>query len=190
MSDFVEDYQSNSLQYWDPREKFHDLNSSNILSESEYKANKENYKMYNNNNEACLILTIPPENRFRYRYDTEMSGTHGSLQGIRTGRDKSAPTVQLLNYPHEALIRVTLVTCSDDNEYYPHPHSLFVKEKLYQKKIYENWDNKNLTKTGHYSGPHYIRIGTNRQDFTASTRKITEKIKGTKIWILQISSFD
>ena len=63
--------------------------------------------------------------------------------------------------------RVTLVTCSDDNEYYPHPHSLFVKEKLYQKKIYENWDSKNLTKTGHYSGPHYIRIGTNRQDFTA-----------------------
>lgn len=142
---------------------------------------------------------MPPENRFRYRYDTEMSGTHGSLQGIRTGREKSVPTVQLFNFSEEALIRfvyyfflsspffkkhfkffynfiscpfffffrVTLVTCQEKDEPYPHPHSLFVKEKLYQKKVYENWDKKSLTKTGHYSGPHYIRLGTKKNDYTA-----------------------
>ncbi|KAK6645142.1 hypothetical protein RUM43_001418 [Polyplax serrata] len=118
-------------------------------------------------NEAHLMLTVPPETRFRYRYDTEMSGTHGSLQGIQTGRDKSVPTVKLLNFPHEALIRVTLATCPENGEHHPHPHSLFVKEKLYNKHIYENLDNKTLTKTGHYPGPHYISIGGSKKDYTA-----------------------
>lgn len=62
---------------------------------------------------------------------------------------------------------MSLVTCNETGERYPHPHSLFVKEKMYQKNIYVNWDNKSLTKTGHYSDPHYIRIGANKTDYTA-----------------------
>lgn len=54
---------------------------------------------------AHLVMKVPPENRFRYRYDTEMSGTHGSLQGIRAGKDKLLPTVELVNFHSEALIR-------------------------------------------------------------------------------------
>lgn len=53
-----------------------------------------------------LELTVPPETRFRYRYDTEMSGTHGSLQGVRQGGEKCVPTVELVNFPYEALIRL------------------------------------------------------------------------------------
>lgn len=54
---------------------------------------------------AHLLLKIPPEDRFRYRYDTEMSGTHGSLQGKKVGKEKCLPTIELVNYPSEALIR-------------------------------------------------------------------------------------
>lgn len=55
--------------------------------------------------EPHLLLRTPPEDRFRYRYDTEMSGTHGSLQGKKIGKEKFLPTVELINYPSEALIR-------------------------------------------------------------------------------------
>lgn len=63
--------------------------------------------------------------------------------------------------------RVSLVTCNEVGERYPHPHSLFVKEKMYQKKMYENLRDKTVTKTGHYSDPHYIRVGMNGIDYTA-----------------------
>lgn len=60
-----------------------------------------------------------------------------------------------------------MATCQETTNHYPHPHSLFVKEKLYQKKIYENWDGKTVTKTSHYSDPHYVRVGSKKNDFLA-----------------------
>ena len=59
------------------------------------------------------------------------------------------------------------MTCNETGERFPHPHSLLIKEKMYQKNIYVNWGNKVLTKTGHYSDPHYVRVGVNESDYSA-----------------------
>ncbi|XP_078050325.1 nuclear factor NF-kappa-B family member relish [Augochlora pura] len=75
--------------------------------------------------EPYLALLVQPAEKFRFRYKSEMIGTHGSLVGsnVGSGRNKNAPTVQLHNFPGRATIRCTLVT-SDENARIPHAHRL------------------------------------------------------------------
>lgn len=66
-----------------------------------------------------------PVDKFRFRYKSEMMGTHGSLAGANSSnsRKKQAPTVELKCYPGVAVIRCTLVTADPDHRS-PHAHRL------------------------------------------------------------------
>ncbi|XP_052740649.1 uncharacterized protein LOC112053564 [Bicyclus anynana] len=70
-----------------------------------------------------LKITEQPQDHFRFRYKSEMIGTHGCLLGKSTSttKTKSHPTVELKNYPGTALIRCRLVRHDVDEE---HPHRL------------------------------------------------------------------
>ncbi|XP_031826940.1 nuclear factor NF-kappa-B family member relish isoform X2 [Nomia melanderi] len=75
--------------------------------------------------EPYLTILEQPVEKFRFRYKSEMIGTHGSLVGSNTGngRNKHAPMVQLHNFPTNAKIRCTLVTSKEDLRI-PHAHRL------------------------------------------------------------------
>ncbi|XP_015438643.1 PREDICTED: nuclear factor NF-kappa-B p110 subunit [Dufourea novaeangliae] len=75
--------------------------------------------------EPYIKILEQPVEKFRFRYKSEMIGTHGSLVGTNSGssRNKHAPTVQLHNCPTSAVIRCTLVT-SDEGHRIPHAHRL------------------------------------------------------------------
>ncbi|KAK2717057.1 hypothetical protein QYM36_007262 [Artemia franciscana] len=70
-----------------------------------------------------VLLDVQPQNRFRFRYGSEMKGTHGCLLGTVDAGSRNFPKVKLNGFDgHEAIIRVSLAT-NDDNPF-PHPHSL------------------------------------------------------------------
>ncbi|CAK9815825.1 Nuclear factor NF-kappa-B p110 subunit [Anthophora quadrimaculata] len=75
--------------------------------------------------EPHITILEQPTDKFRFRYKSEMVGTHGSLVGSSnsSSRNKSLPTVQLHNFPGTAIIRCTLVT-SDESQRIPHAHRL------------------------------------------------------------------
>lgn len=79
--------------------------------------------------EPHLIILEQPIEKFRFRYKSEMIGTHGSLVGASSmaSRKKNAPTVKLQNYNDKAIIRCTLVT-SDEKLRIPHAHRLVKRE--------------------------------------------------------------
>ncbi|KAJ8733352.1 hypothetical protein PYW08_001650 [Mythimna loreyi] len=74
-------------------------------------------------NKPCLRITEQPQNHFRFRYVSEMVGTHGCLLGKSVGpnKQKTHPTVELLNYSGKALIRCRLAQHNNPDE---HPHKL------------------------------------------------------------------
>lgn len=48
--------------------------------------------------EAYISILVQPTDKFRFRYRSEMVGTHGSLQGVHSGRKRnknSVPTVKV-----------------------------------------------------------------------------------------------
>lgn len=65
-----------------------------------------------------------PIDKFRFRYKSEMHGTHGSLTGQGTSSPtKRYPTVRLNNFDGEALIRCSLYQIPKSNGKSPSPHS-------------------------------------------------------------------
>lgn len=62
------------------------------------------------NPEPYLRIREPPVDKFRFRYKSEMSGTHGSLNGKTSDRSRKQtfPSVELLNYGKPAIIRCSL----------------------------------------------------------------------------------
>ncbi|XP_045446930.1 nuclear factor NF-kappa-B p110 subunit [Melitaea cinxia] len=70
-----------------------------------------------------LRIVEQPHNYFRFRYRSEMLGTHGSLQGksSTTNKPKTHPAVELKNFSGKALIRCTLARHDSSEE---HPHKL------------------------------------------------------------------
>ncbi|CAH2244152.1 jg23458 [Pararge aegeria aegeria] len=74
-------------------------------------------------NMPYLQIVDQPQNHFRFRYKSEMIGTHGCLLGKSTSssRTKCHPSVELKNYTGKALIRCRLVRHDVDEE---HPHRL------------------------------------------------------------------
>ncbi|XP_012271308.1 nuclear factor NF-kappa-B p100 subunit isoform X2 [Orussus abietinus] len=78
------------------------------------------------NEKPQLKIVVQPIERFRFRYRSEMMGTHGTLMGNinGTGRRKNAPSVEIRNYSGEkAIVRCRLVTVSPDRRL-PHAHRL------------------------------------------------------------------
>ncbi|XP_065579089.1 transcription factor p65-like [Artemia franciscana] len=77
----------------------------------------------NSEKKPFLTIDVQPQNRFRFRYGSEMKGTHGCLLGTVDAGSRNFPKVKLNGFDgHEAIIRVSLAT-NDDNPF-PHPHSL------------------------------------------------------------------
>ncbi|GBP65303.1 Nuclear factor NF-kappa-B p110 subunit [Eumeta japonica] len=69
-----------------------------------------------------LRIIEQPQDHFRFRYRSEMVGTHGCLLGRSDGtKGKTHPTVELMNYEKRARIRCRLVQNDNDKD---HPHQL------------------------------------------------------------------
>lgn len=75
---------------------------------------------------AVLHIAEQPVEKFRFRYKSEMHGTHGSLNGINSKRTpKTFPEVILRNYDGPAVIRCSLFQTNLDS---PHSHQLVVRK--------------------------------------------------------------
>lgn len=75
---------------------------------------------------AVLHIAEQPVEKFRFRYKSEMHGTHGSLNGINSKRTpKTFPEVMLRNYKGHAVIRCSLFQTNLDS---PHSHQLVVRK--------------------------------------------------------------
>lgn len=75
-----------------------------------------------------LKITEQPIDKFRFRYKSEMHGTHGCLTGISTNKIKRTfPTVQLMNFIGDAIIRCSLYQVETLNKLH-HSHSLVVRK--------------------------------------------------------------
>ncbi|XP_011867191.1 PREDICTED: nuclear factor NF-kappa-B p100 subunit isoform X2 [Vollenhovia emeryi] len=101
--------------------------------------------------EAYISIVVQPMDKFRFRYRSEMAGTHGSLMGVLNGRKRcksNVPTVKLHNFLDKAIIRCTVVTVDEDLRI-PHPHKLV--------KRTDGTDN---------GEPHYVEVSCHN-DFTA-----------------------
>lgn len=80
--------------------------------------------------QSYLTITEEPINKFRFRYKSEMHGTHGSLTGQQTSRTKKTfPTVHLHNFNGEATIRCSLyqIQKAGHEVSSPHSHSLVIR---------------------------------------------------------------
>ncbi|XP_058793085.1 nuclear factor NF-kappa-B p100 subunit-like isoform X2 [Phymastichus coffea] len=98
-----------------------------------------------------IKIVVQPVDKFRFRYKSEMMGTHGSLLGERedSSHKKEVPTVKLVNCPvKNAVIRCSLVTADEDRRF-PHAHHLVRKD--------ENGDKDD---------PHDIKV-SDENDYTA-----------------------
>ncbi|XP_053662989.1 nuclear factor NF-kappa-B p110 subunit [Anopheles marshallii] len=77
--------------------------------------------------EPHLVILEQPVDKFRFRYQSEMHGTHGSLMGSRTEKAKKTfPTVELRGYKGEAKVRCSLYQV-DPQRRAPHSHHLVIK---------------------------------------------------------------
>lgn len=75
-----------------------------------------------------LIILEQPADKFRFRYSSEMHGTHGSLMGENTRKNqKSYPQVKLEGYSGKAVIRCTLYQ-EKLTDASPHSHSLVIRK--------------------------------------------------------------
>lgn len=77
--------------------------------------------------EPFLEIAEQPIDKFRFRYKSEMHGTHGMLTGQHS--KKTFPTVRLRNFNGEALIRCSLYQILKPGHEipFPHSHSLVVR---------------------------------------------------------------
>ncbi|KAL4708286.1 hypothetical protein ACJJTC_007692 [Scirpophaga incertulas] len=73
-----------------------------------------------------LRILVQPQQYFRFRYQSEMVGTHGCLLGETYGKTKTHPTVELVNYTGRAVIRCRLAQDRSPKE---HPHKLLEDEQ-------------------------------------------------------------
>lgn len=94
------------------------FNCLNVSSFNHASAQKEDYI-------AKLVITEQPVEKFRFRYKSEMHGTHGSLNGANSKRSpKTFPEVQLQNFEGNAVIRCSLFQANLES---PHSHQLVVR---------------------------------------------------------------
>lgn len=89
---------------------------------------------------VSLATPKTPQGFFRFRYESEMHGTHGSLMGKDSSREvKTFPSVQLLGVerlkPSNPTIRIrcTLYQADRKNDELPHSHKLVIKNGDHEK---------------------------------------------------------
>ncbi|XP_025835272.1 nuclear factor NF-kappa-B p105 subunit [Agrilus planipennis] len=91
----------------------------------------ESMKKYYASDTAHLKILEQPIEKFRFRYKSEMAGTHGSLTGRSADRNRKQtfPTVQLCNYSEPAIIRCSVYQEASQTfeECQPHAHRLVKK---------------------------------------------------------------
>ncbi|KAM3967264.1 LOW QUALITY PROTEIN: nuclear factor NF-kappa-B p110 subunit-like [Aphomia sociella] len=75
-----------------------------------------------------LRIIEQPQDHFRFRYKSEMVGTHGCLLGKSwvANKTKTHPTIELVNYTGRAIIRCRLAQHNNTKE---HPHKLLEDEQ-------------------------------------------------------------
>ncbi|XP_076250136.1 nuclear factor NF-kappa-B family member relish isoform X2 [Rhynchophorus ferrugineus] len=80
-------------------------------------------------NKPMLKFIEQPINKFRFRYKSEMAGTHGSLCGMNSdkSRKQTYPAVELINCSVKAAIRCSIYQYNVKDDYKPHPHRLIMK---------------------------------------------------------------
>ncbi|CAG9768669.1 unnamed protein product [Ceutorhynchus assimilis] len=91
----------------------------------------EGNMMETDNKDAPYLRFIEqPTNKFRFRYKSEMAGTHGSLSGMNSdkSRKQTYPTVELVNCPENAEVRCSIYQFNIDEDFKPHPHKLIMKK--------------------------------------------------------------
>lgn len=89
-------------------------------------ANNMSYPEVKYEYEATLRITEQPVEKFRFRYKSEMHGTHGSLNGQTSQRNtKTFPEVELVGYKGPAIIRCSLFQTNLES---PHSHQLVVRK--------------------------------------------------------------
>lgn len=75
---------------------------------------------------ATIRISEQPVEKFRFRYKSEMHGTHGSLNGASSQRNtKTFPEIELCGYSGPAIIRCSLFQTNRDS---PHSHQLVVRK--------------------------------------------------------------
>ncbi|XP_037036644.1 nuclear factor NF-kappa-B p110 subunit isoform X3 [Bradysia coprophila] len=75
-----------------------------------------------------IQITEQPIDKFRFRYKSEMHGTHGCLSGLSTNKvKKTFPTAELKNFHGEAIIRCSLFQVDTLTKLH-HSHSLVVRK--------------------------------------------------------------
>ncbi|XP_075146750.1 nuclear factor NF-kappa-B family member relish [Haematobia irritans] len=80
---------------------------------------------------AEIRITEQPVEKFRFRYKSEMHGTHGSLNGANSHRNtKSFPEIQLCGYTGDAVVRCSLFQTNRNS---PHSHQLVVRKDDHDK---------------------------------------------------------
>ncbi|XP_063906696.1 nuclear factor NF-kappa-B p105 subunit isoform X2 [Zophobas morio] len=77
-----------------------------------------------------LRIVEQPIDRFRFRYKSEMTGTHGSLCGQTSDRSRKQtyPTIELCNFNKRALVRCSIYQHNTKEDHRPHAHRLIKKQ--------------------------------------------------------------
>ncbi|XP_060525555.1 nuclear factor NF-kappa-B p110 subunit isoform X2 [Cylas formicarius] len=91
----------------------------------------DNMHLYGSSHDKKPFLKFieQPTNKFRFRYRSEMAGTHGSLCGMNSdkSRKQTYPTVELVNCTEKAVIRCSIYQHNIHEDFKPHPHRLIMK---------------------------------------------------------------
>jgi nuclear factor NF-kappa-B p105 subunit len=77
-----------------------------------------------------LKIIEQPIDRFRFRYKSEMTGTHGSLCGQNSDRvrKQTYPTIELCNFNKRAIVRCSIYQHNTKEDHKPHAHRLIKKQ--------------------------------------------------------------
>ncbi|KAG5891588.1 hypothetical protein JTB14_022253 [Gonioctena quinquepunctata] len=105
------------------------ISPSFLLSQAETTINP--YTAMETQPRASLHLVEQPTDRFRFRYKSEMAGTHGSLTGMNSdkSRKQTYPTVELRNCTGTAIVRCSIYqTNAVGQDFMPHAHRLIMKK--------------------------------------------------------------
>ncbi|CAF4814982.1 unnamed protein product [Pieris macdunnoughi] len=96
-------------------------------------------------NKPYLKIIEQPMDYFRFRYRSEMLGTHGCLLGRNSvsGKLKTHPTVELCNYTGSAIIRCNLARHNDATD---HPHKLTDEDQ--DREVFSNVPTQGSYKVG------------------------------------------
>lgn len=102
------------------------LNFGNPLTFHQFSQTLETNKVVKYEYEATLRIAEQPVEKFRFRYKSEMHGTHGSLNGTSSQRNtKTFPEVELCGYKGPAIIRCSLFQTNLES---PHSHQLVIRK--------------------------------------------------------------